>query len=250
MDHKIAILEKVFIHSCTKCNGTGFINEGLCECRKKFHIGVKLLLGGFPLDLLKLEKPKLTDKVLQFFMSNPLKVFEDGLSLYIHGALGIGKTLCSVILAEKFAAAFGVEGVCDYKPHLSIKFMEAWKFVSESKKKGDNKEFYGFWDASLFVLDDLSNEYKSQNNPAYVDKLYETFLRHRISNCLATIITTNVVPKEVPGLYNDKITSLLGIKMKQNDEYKMVGRFVEIKLEGVDYRKLAMDSAWVDYFGD
>lgn len=247
----IDILQKEWIEKCNKCGGTGYLEVRLCDCMKRFQTGVKLLLGEFPLDLVRLEKPVCNDKILVFYRDNPDKVFENGLSLYIHGPLGVGKTLCSVWLAEGFVSAFGPEGQCGYKHDLTVQFMEASNFVLRSRISGGDdqelKKFYKTFDASLFVLDDFNNEYKSAQNPQYVHRLYEMFLRHRLSNCLPTIITTNVPPQQVSTEYDVKIASLLGIKQKKSG-YDMAGRFVEIRLDGPDWRKLANDRAWSDYF--
>jgi len=248
-DRKIEILEKATIGECKKCD-KGFTKKGLCDCRKKFQTGVKLIVGGFPLDLIRIEKPIFDVKVLDWYISNPKEVSEDGLSLYVHGPLGVGKTLCSVWLAEEFTKAFGVEGVCGYKHDLSVQFMEASQFVLNERTLRDDelRKFHKTFEANLFVLDDWSNEYKSQSNPSYVDRLYERFFRSRISNCLPTIVTTNVPPQEVEGLYDEKIASLLGIKLKKKSEYDMAGRFVEVRLDGPDFRKLASDKGWSKYY--
>jgi len=246
-DRSIELFKKDTIGRCEKCKKTGYLDYSLCECNKKFQAGVKLLLGGFPLDLLRMEKPKNVFDIekLKLFVNNPQKVYDDGLSLYIHGTLGVGKTFCSVWLAEEFVSAFSPEGVCDYKYDLTATFMEASQFVTKSRLYNNEelKEFYKMFDSNLFVLDDFSNEYKSQTNPQYVDKLYEMFLRHRISNCLVTIITSNTKPSDVGKLYNEKIASLMGIKQEEVG-FEMAGRFADIQLKGPDCRKLTQVSAW------
>lgn len=252
VERGIDILQKDFIQKCTKCGGSGFLENSLCACMKRFQTGVKLMLGEFPLDLIRLDKPVYEDKVLIFYQNNPDKVLENGLSVYVHGPLGVGKTLCSVWLAEGFVSAYSPEGKCGYRHDLTVQFMEASQFVLRSRISGGDdqelKKFYKTFDASLFVLDDFNNEYKSAQNPQYVHRLYEMFLRHRISNCLPTIITTNVPPQQVSTEYDAKIASLLGIKQDKNKKYYMAGRFLEIRLDGPDYRKLSNDRAWSEYF--
>jgi DNA replication protein DnaC len=249
VDRKIDILKKVTMGKCKVCGGEGYLDDGLCECRKKFQNGIVLLSGGFPLDLIRLESPIIDNDVLDFFVKNPDKVAEDGLSLYIHGGLGVGKTFTSVYLSREFTDAFGVEGKCGYNYNLTVQFMEASQFVLNERtlQGNDLRNFHNSFNSSFFVLDDWSNEYKSQSNPAFVDRLYERFLRYRISNCLPTIITTNVPPQEVQGLYDEKIASLLGIKIKKSG-YDMAGRFVEVRVDGPDYRKMATDKSWNSYF--
>ncbi len=246
-DRAVELLKKDTIGRCEKCKKTGYLDLSLCECNRKFQAAVKLLLGGFPLDLLRMEKPNDVFNIekLKAFVNNPQRVYDDGLSLYIHGTLGVGKTFCSVWLAEEFVSAFSPEGVCKYKYDLTVTFMEASQFIMKSRlyNKEELKEFYKTFDSNLFVLDDFTNEYKAQANPQYVDKLYEMFLRHRISNCLVTIITSNVKPFDVAELYNEKIASLMGIKLGKTG-FEMAGRFAEVELEGPDCRKLNQVSAW------
>jgi len=244
-------LENYLLQSCKVCNhkkGQRFSEDSTCDCRNKFCCGVRLIYGCVPIDLIITAyavKPAYDKEALKYFAENPKEVYERGLSLYLHGDLGVGKTLCSVLLAINFVNAFSEGGKCGYKHRVNIRFMEAFNFIDRSRMlQSSNEELSKFKEslnATLFILDDFSNEYKSANNPQYVNSLFENFLRNRISNLLPTIVTTNVPPENIGKEYDARIASLFGFN---KDEGTLQGRFLGVAFENPDFRKISRDVAW------
>ena len=156
------ILENYLLQSCKVCNhkkGQRFSEDSTCDCRNKFCCGVRLIYGCVPLDLIITAysvKPAYDKEEIMYFAENPKEVYEKGLSLYLHGDLGVGKTLCSVLLAINFVNAFSEGGKCGYKHRVSIRFMEAFNFIDRIRMlQSSNEELSKFkesFNATLFIL--------------------------------------------------------------------------------------------------
>jgi len=252
-DERIKVLRRELVNNCKLCNGTGETKDyKTCACEINFKNCVKMNTGDFPFDLQQLlnrDQEKFDElfygiKILKYFADHPVEVREKGLSLYIHGELGVGKGLCSLWAAKKHAAAFGVGGTQKYKQHLmKFKFVMAVDFINHAKMYMDSPEkLEEIYSASFLVLDDFSNEYKKASNPDIVHRIYEKLFRDRLSKCLPTIVTTNIPPWEVIKKYDNRIASLFGITGKDKETFQMTGRYASILLSGIDFRKT--DSSW------
>jgi len=173
---------------------------------------------------------------LTFFLENYCgQVRQHGLSLFIHGPKGAGKTALATALAVEAAKRYHREGGWDGSWLPSFVAVEAIYEGLSRKDKGVSIVDSCF-DADLLVLDDLR-----MNATGYIAAdTYERIhriLQHRSQQCLPTIITANKVGAEGDFAPNS-ISAFLGISKEVPKKY---GRF---RFIGLKNDPLRPDSLW------
>ena len=244
-------LKDKIVGACQICHGSGFVQDGTCQCLYEFRARHRLLLGNFAEHLLEISDEFLDKDIdlsfsrpyVNYFSQNPEIVRRQGLSLYVWSERrGVGKTTLAHVLAKIFARHFAREE--NYSRSIHYRFMEIGEFFDLARKSRSDSylNFVHEWDSTLFVLDDFGNEDRSSKwDFEFITKLIQDFLRHRTRLRLSTIITTNTRPSVIKEQYKEDVSSLLEVQPNEH-----VGGLLwrEVFIQGRDFR-LARDlSPW------
>lgn len=242
--------KEYFLNNCVLCDKSGFTEQGTsCECITKFRVYNRLITGGFNPNIIRFvdsesyEMPFIEEgfKFLEYFLNNPLKVDNNGNSLYIYSKdRGRGKTTLAHYLLFKILRNFVNPG--NYKSSRDYRFQHIEDFFDENNKKDENIYAYkSVW----FVLDDLGNEDKcaTWRKEAMLSYLQRMF-HYRRNNRFPTIITSNYTPEGLSVLYNGELDSLLEIK----PDYTLGGSlYRSVRVGGPeDLRLLNDENVWED----
>jgi len=237
-------IKKKFVNSCKICKGIGFLDDGrVCDCLIKFRIYNRLLPRGFPEEYLDLEKDEIlknikmkkeSEKICQWFLKNLDFVLDKGLSLFITGKIGIGKTSLAIILAKEIARW------CLSEEHYQWDFEAYYLDIDTFCMKVKKDEISNIMGATVVVLDEFGRDAFFTEAKDWIIRELERFLRYRIANRLVTIICSNVPVDNLVNIYGERISSLLGISGK--DMNGLVYR--SLVLEGFDLRRGMLNSRW------
>ncbi len=239
IEDKIEIIRQRLFSSCKQCDGSGYKEDGTsCYCRLLFKVINRLYPRGFPEEYLLLDKDEIfqnikMDKesklILDWYLANFEKIYQQGLSLYIYGTLGIGKTSLAILIAKEYALWCLSDD--NYIWDFNAYYMDIQTF-SDFLKKEDFIESEK-WTAKFFVLDEFGRDAMIDKSRDWIIRGIERFLRYRIANGLPTIICSNITPERLYELYGEGISSLLGVVGNE-----MSGlAYRAIKLEGTDLRR-------------
>lgn len=213
----------------------------------KYILG-RLYFGEFPFEHIKIvwdKKDKilntvsLTDvgkKQIQWYVTKGLaKVLSNGLSLYIWGTYGVGKTslLCYIVMK---LLKFGL----DENKYLYVRFVDEWSLKENYIKdsSADNDKFKSLVEEDILVIDNLGAGDVIVSEQ-YIE-LLDTLLRQRSSKELVTIIVANVMPKEIANKYGQSIASVLGVVDEGIDGLV----YKDVQLQGVDLRSKSKITRW------
>lgn len=142
-----------------------------------------------------------------------------GMGLLLHGPVGTGKTLVANLMAKELVKKGYDTFVATFASTVEH-FTATW---------GDNEEkkvfAKRFMQSQMLVLDDLGKEYKSSNRLS--PTTFDHILRTRVQGGRPTILTTNMIARELQGGYGGAVLSLL------------VEQSIEVELKGDDFRPTA-----------
>lgn len=226
-------------YECSKCNDTGFLENGeQCTCLKQALINraynmsnlkdvlEKQNFDTFNINIFpdeKFEEESMTPRenmmyilsICEGFVANFDVNNEENLLFY--GTTGLGKTfMCSCI-----AKALLDKGkIVIYQTAFKIlEIIEKRKF-SNRGERFDSQDYELLFDADLLIIDDLGTELSNTFTNAEVFNIVNT----RILDGKKTIISTNLSPKEISDSYSDRIFS------------RVFEKFVPLKFFGPDLR--------------
>jgi len=135
-------------------------------------------------------------KFIQNYVDDPAPKLEEGLGFFISGAMGSGKTTAS--------AVFLMEPI--YRGQIThARFLEAPALMSMVFDEPELLLYYK--KRKILVLDDFGREYRK--NTEYVAKLYEDFIRYRMTHKLVTGITSNLSLEEIEKAYGAGVAYLI-----------------------------------------
>ena len=222
---------------CPKCEDTGYVNNGICDCMKKllkeqaynklnmvFNIN-KFKFSNFNIDYypnnyIASEKSGKTPreiaqenlKYCEAFAYNFHNMSEN---ILMQGSTGLGKTHLSLAIAD----------AC-IEQGIGVIYISAQQLLDklEFDKFKDSKE--GFLDSvlecDLLIIDDLGIEFYTQfTTSAFYNIINSRLLEHK-----ATIINTNLSLDEIISKYSDRIAS------------RIVGEYHVLTFYGKDIRLL------------
>jgi DNA replication protein DnaC len=178
---------------------------------KKYEYYVKLVTAGIDIEYWDLtldkdwEGDKLAKETTFKIINNLDKFYEDGLSAIFYGNNGTGKSFLSIEILKSAI-----------KKDLSVQFITFAELLEKVKDSFDSEseEFQQYYkekilDVSILDIDNLGAEYSPKNNTEFPSYRLELLMRYRHRNCLPTIITTNLQPKEFTEIYGSSVNSLI-----------------------------------------
>jgi DNA replication protein DnaC len=231
------------VSGCALCGGTGFVEGLACRCLREFRVWNRLLRRGFPEEYLDLDiavvlkNVRMVDedrRLLDWFLSNFEQVRERGLSLYIWGNVGVGKTGLAIAIAKEYARWCLSEEryIWDFSAFYSdlSAFFEA---------REDSEE--GSWNADLYVLDEFGRDILGQDVKDWLVRRLERFVRYRVAQRKVTILVSNLEPSRIAGSYGEGMASVIGVV---DDNVDGVA-YRSIHLLGSDLRRNMRFSRWL-----
>ena len=210
-------------YHCHICSDSGYTIEGrMCSCFREALLKENIKASGIGsliekqsfenFDVGVSGDPTITNKIQQNL--DAARDFAENFAnakdrtLLLIGKTGTGKTHLSTAIAKTVIEA-GYEVLYDSAQNIIAAF-ENDRFRSGYgqgyEPKGDK-----YLECDLLILDDLGAEFSNQFTVACLYNLINT----RQNKGLATVISTNLFPKEISQKYEDRITSrLLGAGTK------------------------------------
>lgn len=200
-------------YTCPDCSDSGFVGEKMCKCFRELLITENIKSSGIGrlIEKQSFENFDLTrysdDPETMKRMKNNLaeaKRFVDGIgkdasTMLFIGKTGTGKTHLSTAIAKALIEK-GYEVLYDSAQNIISEF-ETDRFKSgygQYEPKSDK-----YFDCDLLIIDDLGTEFVNQFTISCLYNLINT----RQNKGLATLISTNLSPRELSSKYEDRIYS-------------------------------------------
>lgn len=165
------------------------------------------------------------DAALTYFTSERIAVERNGLSLFIYGAKGCGKTALATSLTMEVAKRYNRPSGPDGQWAVNFVSCDAIYEAVGNRVQSGRELIERCLDANFLVIDDL----RLQATGFLADDAYERIhriLQHRSQNLLPTIITANKVGSEADFKPNS-VSSFLGISKSIPERF---GRYRMISL--------------------
>ena len=199
-------------YECEICGDTGFVGTKMCTCMKKAlalagyeSAGIGKLMGtqsfeNFSLDYYKKENAnEMTQSVARvrdFAENFDGRIYKNFLFL---GGTGLGKTHLSTAVAKTV-----IDG------GHSVTYVTAVGMIGDFEKKrfgngvgAANNDIERYSDCDLLIIDDFGTEVVNQFT---VSCIYDV-INERMNSRKCTIISTNLMPKEIDAKYGERIYS-------------------------------------------
>ncbi len=221
-------------YKCKKCSDTGYVDDKRCECFRKKLIKYYYNMSNIA-DMVSIENfdnfnlNMFSESIIENGISarknieNIVKrVIEDismidniPMNLVFYGQSGLGKTyMCNCIAKELM------------DKEMTVIYMSAYELFNTLIKErfahnyaGDKLSLLNSCD--LLVIDDLGTEGTNHNT---ITEFFN-ILNARLLNKKSTIISTNMTPNELTGVYTERIVSRLIGNYKF---YKFFGRDIRV----------------------
>ena len=220
-------------YHCRKCNDTGYVKEGKCDCLKK-----ELVLYGYRNSGLGslLDRQSFDNFSLNYYYAGDRQVMEENLarckkfakdfpssgSLLMIGNTGLGKTHLSTAIAKEV-----IEKGFDVLYETSQNLISAFSSERFGKNYGNSSETPDTercFTCDLLIIDDFGTEETNQ----FSVSVFYNLINSRTNKSLSTIINTNLKVSErqddLTPRYGDRITS------------RLLGEFTVLTFPGNDIR--------------
>lgn len=140
--------------------------------------------------------------------------------IFFYGSNGVGKSMLScIILREAYLNRYSCKRVT-FSEYIN-EYTRVWNARTVAEKEDLEEVFYQYFKSvELLVLEEVGKELDTKLSATVLEDL----LRYREEKGLATIICTNVAPKEIVEKYGASIGSLIK------------GNFTPINIVGTDNR--------------
>lgn len=167
------------------------------------------------------ERQAILTEVLEY-ASNLPNARKEGISIFLYGANGVGKTHLAVSI-QKMAIRAG------FKTQFA-NLSGIIKLLAKSWYDDEAAEMYErrVKNVDFLVIDDVGKEYKAKNNDL-VEVSFDELIRYRSNRRLPFILTSNTKPEQMKDSYGNSVVSLVD------------GRCIKILMEGPgfpDWRKV------------
>lgn len=217
--------------TCKLCDDSGYQEGTLCSCVKSLivQLSTEQLNASSPLALcefgdfdvsvysndwdesLQIRPREHMEKILQYCKQYAETFTCNSPSLLFLGATGLGKTHLSLAIAKQVITK-GYSVIYNTAQDV-LRSVERNYF---SREANEEEILQTLLEADLLILDDLGAEYPSQFN---VSTLYN-IVNSRLGKRKPTIISSNLLSKELETRYTDRIVSRL---MTQYTYFRFVG---------------------------
>jgi DNA replication protein DnaC len=215
-------IRKKYLDACKKCNNTGYLeNMEECECSKKATIEIKMRASNIPSLYMDMSFENFHDqelvelKKVKKYVDKFEEMKKDGIGIYFQGPSGTGKTLflCCIIrgVIEK-----GYFGYYEYMGDIIDNIINLP--FDEKEEYKDNISTY-----SLMAIDEIDKKITSEKKVA--ETIFSDLIRHRLSNNLPTLLSSNCPINKLESLYDKSLVSTIREKL------------VPITLVSDDYRE-------------
>lgn len=215
--------------TCPICGDSGYSEGCLCRCAKALakQYEYDRLNRSMPLEQSTFDRFDLSyymgsdrasmEQTLRFCRDYATNFRTSAPSLLFYGKTGLGKTHLSLAIAnEVLNAGFGVM-------YSSVQnYLERLEKEHFGRSEGDTMELLTGCD--LLILDDLGAEFQT----AFTVSAIYNILNSRILNGLPTVISTNLTPAEITGIYGERVMS------------RILGSFRRFEFSGADIRQQKM----------
>ena len=202
-------------YTCDKCSDSGYVGTQMCQCFRELLItenikssGIGKLIEKQSFDNFDLSKYKGNKENYERMKENLAVAREFAKSpatpcstLLFIGDTGTGKTHLSTAIAKEVIER-GLEVIYDSAQNIIADF-EADRFKSGYGPYEPRADKY--LECDLLIIDDLGTEFVNQFTVSCLYNLINT----RQNKGLATLISTNLKPRELVSKYEDRIYSRL-----------------------------------------
>lgn len=206
-------------YTCEKCQDTGYLHGGMCDCVKKLlatlavnkmNEHAQLSLSSFDQFSLEYYRNKrdernndcyqVMESILRACQGYAQNFSTQSPSLLFYGNTGLGKTHLSLSIANEVLQK-GYDVIYDSIINL-LQQIEREHF---GREKSDMDTLELLLQVDLLILDDLGTEF---DTPFYVSTVYN-IINTRINRGLPTIINTNLDHAGIRRRYEERIVSRL-----------------------------------------
>ncbi|MCL2855975.1 MAG: ATP-binding protein [Defluviitaleaceae bacterium] len=207
------------VYKCPKCKDTGFVEGGQCNCLKQRviaryfemsnlvktpeHEGIDTFDLSFYSDMTDPEQGISPRSNMERIFTVALKFTENFNTsfenLLLYGETGLGKTHLSNCIAREMLNKGRT--VLYTSASQLFRHVEDLRFGRGGAKNADVLNMA--YDADLLIIDDLGTEFITT---VTTTELFN-FINIRLLKRKSTIISTNLSPNDLEGIYSDRITS-------------------------------------------
>lgn len=241
------------VYNCSKCRDTGYVDtpEGSSRCFCYQQLLISQLYGASNIKLLDKENfgtfnenyysdeideqrygiarsPRahilgIREKCLKF-IENFKAPDEKG--LYIFGNSGVGKTFLVNCIAYELISQ-GITVLYQSAPALFDK-ITGYRMKSMRDEEQEDEVYKNIFNVELLIIDDLGTEPQSASRYAELLNILNTRDANNLKRSCKTIISTNISPDKLTGLYTERVSS------------RIIGSFALHRIAGDDIRHIKM----------
>ena len=199
------------IVNCPKCSGS----DPKCDCIKAYKFYQSMVTSAIPAkyryaDIKVIQVPALKDSLdmINIYVQNLEEHKNNGLGLYIYGTTGTGKSYVSCYVLERAIQKGYSTFFCTVEQYKRALFDK------------DNDYIYNVNESDFTLIDDYGREFS--DTKGFIDSQVDGMLRYRYDRNKPTIITSNILARDIENL---RIKSIL------------YDAYIKVPFECVDYRK-------------
>ena len=199
------------VMNCPKCGGSDYT----CECVKNYKFLHGMIMSAIPskyryADINNIQVATLKDslKEIKNYVKHLKENKEIGLGLYLYGTTGTGKS---------YVACYVLEQALQQGYSTFFCTVEQYKRALFDK---DSDYIYNVNESDFTLIDDYGREFS--DTKGFIDSQVDEMLRYRYDRNKSTIITSNILSKDIENL---RIKSIL------------YDAYIKLPFESVDYRK-------------
>lgn len=199
------------IVNCPKCSGS----DPKCDCVKAYKFYQSMVTSAIPVkyryaDIKAIQVPALKNSldIINNYIQNLEQYKQDGLGLYIYGTTGTGKSYVSCYVLEQAMQKGYSTFFCTVEQYKRALFDK------------DNDYIYNVNESDFTLIDDYGREFS--DTKGFIDSQVDEMLRYRYDRNKPTIITSNILARDIENL---RIKSIL------------YDAYIKVPFECVDYRK-------------